>query len=60
MASKEDKEYEDLRQFFTAQGWSDLSNYEKLRMQNMKRNYEMMIEIGKLATQYLTCAKMFV
>ncbi|KAJ8032788.1 Histone-lysine N-methyltransferase PRDM9 [Holothuria leucospilota] len=45
MASNPD-EYDDLKQYFTVAGWKELSNYEKLRLQNIKRNYEMMIEIG--------------
>ena len=36
-----------IEQFFSATEFQEMSDYEKLRLRNMKANYEMMVEIGK-------------
>ncbi|XP_033646206.1 histone-lysine N-methyltransferase PRDM9-like [Asterias rubens] len=35
-----------IEQFFSATEFQEMSDYEKLRLRNMKANYEMMVEIG--------------
>ncbi|XP_046557478.1 protein SSXA1-like, partial [Haliotis rubra] len=37
---------DDIDQFFTKAELSTLSDYEKLRLRNMRKNYEMMAELG--------------
>lgn len=36
-----------IEQFFSSSEFQEMSDYEKLRLRNMKANYEMMVEIGK-------------
>ena len=36
-----------IEQFFSATEFQEMSDYEKLRLRNIKANYEMMVEIGK-------------
>ena len=36
-----------IEAYFTATEFSEFSEYEKLRLRNMKQNYEMMIKVGK-------------
>ncbi|XP_033631837.1 histone-lysine N-methyltransferase PRDM9-like [Asterias rubens] len=35
-----------IEQFFSSSEFQEMSDYEKLRLRNMKANYEMMVEIG--------------
>ena len=37
---------DDIDHFFTKNQLENLSDYEKLRFRNMKKNYEMMIKLG--------------
>ncbi|XP_063956894.1 zinc finger protein 724-like [Lytechinus pictus] len=39
-------DYSAVQAFFTAKEWAETSDYEKLRLKNIKENYEMMIEVG--------------
>nr|XP_054757311.1 uncharacterized protein LOC129263426 [Lytechinus pictus] len=39
-------EYSDVQVYFTANEWADISDYERICIQNVKENYEMMIEVG--------------
>ena len=36
-----------IEAYFTAAEFNEFSEYEKLRLRNMKQNYEMMIKVGK-------------
>ena len=45
MTSKSDNHA--IEAYFTAAEFSEFSEYEKLRLRNMKQNYEMMIKVGK-------------
>ena len=36
-----------IEAYFTASEFAEFSEYEKLRLRNMKQNYEMMIKVGK-------------
>ena len=42
-------EFESLKKYFDELDWSDLSNYEKERFVKIKRNYESLVDIGKIA-----------
>ena len=37
---------DDIDHYFTKSELANLSDYEKLRYRNMKKNYEMMIKMG--------------
>lgn len=37
----------DIEQYFTKAQLENLSDYEKVRYRNMKKNYEMMVKMGK-------------
>nr|XP_054757061.1 zinc finger protein 345-like [Lytechinus pictus] len=39
-------DYSAVQAYFTAKEWAETSDYEKLRLKNIKENYEMMIEVG--------------
>ncbi|XP_030849723.1 probable histone-lysine N-methyltransferase PRDM7 [Strongylocentrotus purpuratus] len=39
-------DYSAVQAYFTAKEWAEISDYEKLRLKNIKENYEMMIEVG--------------
>ncbi|XP_063956537.1 histone-lysine N-methyltransferase PRDM9-like [Lytechinus pictus] len=39
-------DYSAVKAYFTAKEWAETSDYEKLRLKNIKENYEMMIEVG--------------
>eukprot|EP00057_Strongylocentrotus_purpuratus_P021475 XP_011675949.1 PREDICTED: uncharacterized protein LOC105443952 [Strongylocentrotus purpuratus] len=39
-------DYSAVQAYFTAKEWEETSDYEKLRLKNIKENYEMMIEVG--------------
>eukprot|EP00057_Strongylocentrotus_purpuratus_P020528 XP_011675002.1 PREDICTED: probable histone-lysine N-methyltransferase PRDM7 [Strongylocentrotus purpuratus] len=39
-------DYSAIQAYFTAKEWAETSDYEKLRLKNIKENYEMMIEVG--------------
>lgn len=54
MSFKKD-DYSDIEPFLTAAEFSELSDYEKLRLKNMKMNYEMMIKVGKLSMFLFLC-----
>ena len=41
-------EFESLKKYFDELDWSDLSNYEKERLVKIKRNYESLVDIGKI------------
>ncbi len=45
-----------IEQFFSASEFQEMSDYEKLRLRNMKANYEMMVEVGK---QHHSLRKLF-
>ena len=36
-----------IEAYFSASEFAEFSEYEKLRLRNMKQNYEMMIKVGK-------------
>ena len=36
-----------IEQYFTKEEFAAICEYEKLRMCNIKRNYEMMVKMGK-------------
>ena len=40
-------DYSAIQAYFTAKEWAEISDYEKLRLKNIKENYEMMIEVGE-------------
>ncbi|XP_069102059.1 histone-lysine N-methyltransferase PRDM9-like [Argopecten irradians] len=44
--SKLDKQNDDIDEFFTKAQLSNMSEYEKLRFRNMRKNYEMMASLG--------------
>ena len=46
--SAKQEDYHGIDAYFTAKEFAEFSDYEKLRMRNMKQNYEMMIEVGRL------------
>ncbi|XP_022086382.1 histone-lysine N-methyltransferase PRDM9-like [Acanthaster planci] len=46
MAVSKKKTEDDIEPFFTAAQYKELSEYEKLRLRNIKENYDMMTEIG--------------
>ncbi|XP_038055654.1 histone-lysine N-methyltransferase PRDM9-like [Patiria miniata] len=46
MAMPKERDPDEIEQFFTASEYKELSEYEKMRLRNIKENYEMMIEIG--------------
>ena len=46
------EDYHGIDAYFTATEFAEFSDYEKLRMRNMKQNYEMMIEVGMLLNTY--------
>ena len=56
MSFKKD-DYSDIEPFLTAAEFSELSDYEKLRLKNMKMNYEMMIKVGKLSMFFVPLEK---
>ena len=41
-----------IEAYFSASEFAQISEYEKLRMRNMKQNYEMMIKVGKDTISY--------
>ncbi|CAC5377323.1 PRDM7_9 [Mytilus coruscus] len=43
---EEDERSGDIEQYFTKTQMASLSDYEKLRYRNMKKNYEMMVKMG--------------
>lgn len=38
----------DIKKYFTQEEWQEMSEYEKVRNANLKRNYEMLKEAGKI------------
>ena len=46
MSFKKD-DYSEIEPYLTAAEFAEFSDYEKLRLKNMKTNYEMMIKVGK-------------
>ena len=47
MMSYSKNDFTHLEEFFSLEEWVQISDYEKLRLSNIKENYEMMIKIGK-------------
>ena len=39
-------DYSQVQAYFTPKEWAEISDYEKLRLKNIKENYEMMLEVG--------------
>ncbi|XP_030849324.1 probable histone-lysine N-methyltransferase PRDM7 isoform X2 [Strongylocentrotus purpuratus] len=39
-------DYSAVQAYFTAKEWAETSDYEKLRLKNIKENYEMLLEVG--------------
>ncbi|XP_077998140.1 histone-lysine N-methyltransferase PRDM9-like [Glandiceps talaboti] len=56
MASKKSKpktksEYDVIRPYFTEKEWTEISDYEKKRLRNIKENYEMMLQVGLVVSK---------
>ena len=43
-----DDDYSEVQVYFTPKEWSEMSDYEKRRLKNIKENYEKMLEAGML------------
>ena len=47
-----DESFDDIRGFFTAESWKEISSYEKQMYCNIKANYDKMMELGKLRVRF--------
>ncbi|XP_077867387.1 histone-lysine N-methyltransferase PRDM7-like [Saccoglossus kowalevskii] len=48
---KSEDEYGIIRPYFTEKEWNETSDYEKMRLRNIKENYEMMLQVGLSAVK---------
>lgn len=43
-----ESDFEPLKTYFDLEDWNELSEYEKQRFARMKRNYEFLVDLGKI------------
>ncbi|XP_071501126.1 uncharacterized protein [Diadema antillarum] len=46
MALRAKNDFSQVKAYFSTKEWADMNDYEKMRLKNIKENYEMMREVG--------------